>query len=205
MTSEAESGPADEAWIEDLVIRARAGDRDAFSSLFEAHRKRLGAVVFLRLGALAARRVEVADVLQETAARALLSIPYFEWKGESSFLAWLRTISEHVILETVRKSVRGAVQPLEADSPASETGVVHRLERVERLGRLREALLSLRPDQRKVIVLAKLEGASLQSIAVAMGRSPDAVSSLLARSLLNLREAFGDTESLGLPDLPLEL
>ena len=54
--------------------------------------------------------------------------------------------------------------------------------------------------------MARVEGLKVKEIAVRMNRSEDAVHKLLARALLRLKESFGDTESLNLPNrfLPVE-
>ncbi len=70
------------------------------------HRSRLGSVVYLRLGAVVRSRIEVEDVLQESFSRALASFDRFEWRGEDSFFAWLRSIAEHVILEEAGRDRR---------------------------------------------------------------------------------------------------
>ena len=66
-----------------------------------------------------------------------------------------------------------------------------------------EALDALPPDHREVLVLSRLEGLAAEEIARRMGRTPNAVYHLIVRALALLRERFGATESLLLPDRPL--
>jgi len=73
------------------------------------------------------------------------------------------------------------------------------MRRDERFERLQAALDSLSPDHREVITLARLKGLRGEEIAKRMNRSPNAVAQLLSHALKNLKEAFGDTESLHLP------
>ncbi|MBI4583032.1 MAG: hypothetical protein HY717_03265 [Planctomycetes bacterium] len=49
-----------------------------------------------------------------------------------------------------------------------------------------------------------MKGLRIQEIAARMKRSPNAVSHLLSRALTELKEAFGDTESLNLPPWRLD-
>ena len=56
------------------------------------------------------------------------------------------------------------------------------------------------PDYREVIRLSRIAGMKTSDIAEHMGRSSAAVKQLLFRALRRLRESFGDTESLHLPD-----
>ncbi len=50
-----------------------------------------------------------------------------------------------------------------------------------------------------MIRLSRIEGFKVREIAERMGRSEGSVKSLLFRAMTQLREGFGDTESLGLP------
>jgi DNA-directed RNA polymerase specialized sigma24 family protein len=54
-----------------------------------------------------------------------------------------------------------------------------------------------------VIVLARVEELKIREIAERMERSESAVKNLLLRALRELRQNFGDTESLRLPDRSL--
>jgi len=49
----------------------------------------------------------------------------------------------------------------------------------------------------------RVEGLEFEEAGRRMGRSPDAVKQLLYRALKKLRESFGDTESLHLPERSL--
>jgi RNA polymerase sigma-70 factor (ECF subfamily) len=190
----------------DLLTRAQGGDRQAFDELMAPYRSRLGSVVYFRLGALVRRQTEVEDVLQETFLRALQSIDRFEPKGKDSFFPWLRQIAEHVILEVASRQKRKSTVALNSSAPAedSATAPSRAMRREERFDRLQEALQSLSPDHKKVILLAKIERLPIKEIAVRMERSPDAVTNLLARALTSLKDSFGDTESFHLPDRTLE-
>ena len=70
--------------------------------------------------------------------------------------------------------------------------------------RRRIALDKLSPEHREVIRLARIERLPGAEIARRMNRSPSAVAQLLSRALKKLRERFGDTESLSLPDRTLD-
>ena len=74
------------------------------------------------------------------------------------------------------------------------------MQRNERFDRLQEALQSLSPEHREVIELARIKGLKAREISERMGRSPVAVRLLLFRALEQLRNRFGDTASLNLPD-----
>ncbi|MBN1420191.1 MAG: sigma-70 family RNA polymerase sigma factor [Planctomycetes bacterium] len=182
-----------------LVERAREGDREAFGRLVERYQGRMEALVSARMGGLVRGTAEVADITQETFARALRSLETFRWRGEESFLRWLGGIAENLIAKAANREKRHGLLRLEGDSAGSDPSPSKVLRREERFRRLEQALEALPPDYREVIRLARIEGLKHEEIAARMNRSHAAVRQLLIRALRQLRERFGDTESLHLP------
>jgi len=183
-----------------LVERAREGDREAFGRLVERYQERLEALVSARMGRLVRGALEVADIAQETFARALRSIESFRWQGDESFLRWLGGIAENLIAKAANREKRHGLLRLEQDAAASDPSPSKAMRRDERFRRLEEALAELPPDYREVIRLARIEGLKHEEIAARMNRSHAAVRQLVIRALRQLRERFGDTESFHLPD-----
>ena len=185
--------------MEALVQRAKAGDRSAFDELLERHTDRLRSWIRSRLGAKLRRNVEVEDLLQDTHLRAFRSLDRFTWNQEDSFYRWLCTIAQHLIWSASQKRSSNDIR-LIADPPASGVSPSRHMQRKERLERLDEALHSLNPEEREAVQLARIEGLKVKEVAKRMKRPEPTVKSLIARSLRKLRESFGDTESLHLPD-----
>ena len=92
---------------------------------------------------------------------------------------------------------------LDRDLPKSSATPGQALGREERFERLKLSLEKLSPDQRKAVILARIDGRPVREIAQQMNRSEDAVRQLLTRALRQLRSSFGDTESLHLPNRSL--
>lgn len=193
----------DEA-TEDLARRASHGETGAFEPLIAAFRPRVEAFVESHLGPAGRKHTDVEDVVQETFAKAFQHIERLKWRGEDAFFSWLAGIAQNVILSASRKTRRAHLR-LEQDIEASGVSPSRGLGREERLGRLQRALDGLSPDHREVIVLARIRKLQVREIADRMERSENAVKKLLARALDELRKSFGDTESLGLPDVGLDL
>ncbi len=80
----------------DLIGRAKAGDRGAFSELYEPVEKPLAAF----LHRLTASRSEAEDMAQETAIQALEEIEQFV--GASSFRVWIFRLAARVALEYLK-------------------------------------------------------------------------------------------------------
>ncbi len=188
---------------ETLVRRAQEGHREAFDELAARFRGRLEAWVQTRLGPRLKAKVCSDDVLQETFLWAFRGIAKLRWRGEASFDHWLVSIAKHVIFKEAYRQGRPMLE-IGRDIAAGGPSPSKAIRRGERFDRLEKALGDLSPEHRRVIELARLEGLPVQEIAIRMGRSPNATSQLLVRALRKLRENFGDTESLGLPDRSIE-
>ncbi len=182
-----------------LVDHAKAGDREAFDRLLARFQGRLRSTVEswsrFQLGA----KIEVDDLLQESFVRAFRSLERFEWQGDDSFFRWLCGIAKKALAQAIQEQRTGhgtGSQSSAAGSGPTQTKISRRVERFERL---EEALQSLTPEYREVLLLSRVEGLKTKEIAARMNRSPNAVKHLIARALRALRSQFGDTESLNLP------
>ncbi len=191
--------------VEELVRESQGGNRGAFDQLASTHREELTAFVISRLGPALKGRLEPEDIIQDTFLKAYDGIARFQWRGAGSFGNWLRGIAEHLIRNASRTRAV-SLHEVSLEIASGDPSPSRALRRNERFDRLQEALQSLSPDHRQVIELARIQGWKTKEIAERMGRSPGAVRLLLFRALEQLKNRFGDTGSLGLPDraLPLE-
>ena len=182
-----------------LIQGAQEGDRRSFDDLVELYQSRIQALILSRLGKDLRQKNEAEDILQETLLRAFHALKHFHWEGEDSFIRWLGGIAEHQILDEARRRAGKGTAPLGAEIPDPGISQSRVLRRSERFDRLQEALHTLSPEHRQVILLARIEGLPLKEIAARMNRSPDAVSSLLRRAVKSLKSSFGETGSFHLP------
>lgn len=182
-----------------LLDRARAGEREAFDELLGGLEGRLRSTVEgwtrFQLGA----SVEMDDVLQETLVRAFRSLGRFDWQGEDSFFRWLCGIARKSLAQLIQEERRARRAELPDDPTGHTSTPTKTSRRGERFDRLEEALASLSPEYREVLLLSRIEGLRTKEIAARMHRTPNAVKHLLARALRALRSRFGETESLRLP------
>jgi RNA polymerase sigma factor (sigma-70 family) len=195
--------PHDPTDTRTLIERARHGDRDAFAALIEPLRARLLATIREKMGPTLRSQTDAEDVLQETQLRALRSIASFTWQGPESFRFWLEGIASHFLLDSGRKASRRQTLELPRDPHAPSVSPSRAMRREERFERLRRSIARLSPEHREVIHLARIEGLRVEEIAERTGRTPSAVKNILFKAIRKLRESFGDTASLGLPDRSL--
>jgi RNA polymerase sigma-70 factor (ECF subfamily) len=187
-----------------LVEKAKCGDRGAFDRLVREYEPRFVRIIQARLGRPLSEKTEVQDILQEALLRAFRSLQNFHWRQEDAFVSWTAGIIENVIRTQSQRHGRGEFLELHRDLPGGQSSPSKHVRREERFDRLEDALNTLSPEHREVIILARIERMRIKEIAERMKRSPDAVKQLLVRALRKLREAFGDTESLHLPPRKLE-
>jgi RNA polymerase sigma-70 factor (ECF subfamily) len=183
-----------------LVTRAQNGDREAFDKLARRYRSRLVSLMRSRLGEQLAKRVDIDDLVQEVLLRAFSSLAQFRWSGDEALFRWLSVIARHVIQEVARREGRELLLPSEEDLAFDQISPARAIERRDRMARLRIALDGLKPDHRKVIILARVQRLPVRDVAERMGRTPKATTQLLLRALEKLKDAFGHTDSFSLPD-----
>ena len=80
-----------------LIARAQQGDEEAFSALFEAHKRRVYSLCLRMTGNTA----EAEDLAQEAFLQLFRKISTF--RGESAFSTWLHRLSVNVVLMHLRK------------------------------------------------------------------------------------------------------
>ncbi len=189
MTTRRDTGRADES-DEALLEAVRAGDRRALETLLERHESGV-----YRFGMKMCRQEEDAkDVLQETllaAARHLSDV-----RGASSVTTWLYTVARSFCIKKRRTSkfAPQQVESLDAQrEAASDVADPRRGPEEDAAGRqlqgvLDDAIGSLEPMYREVLLLRDVEGLSAPEVADIMGLSVEAVKSRLHRARVAVRE-----------------
>jgi RNA polymerase sigma-70 factor, ECF subfamily len=176
-SGEIEDGPVREI---ELLRAGQAGDQAALEQLLTPYERPLYALCRGILG----HADDAEDAVQETFLRALRALPTF--RGESAVRSWLYRIAVNLCLD--RKRAARPTEPWdEEQAPAAPPS--RSPERIA-LGhvRLLEALDTLIPHQRVVLLLKELEGWSVAEIAVAMRWKEKRVYNELYRARLTLAE-----------------
>jgi RNA polymerase sigma-70 factor (ECF subfamily) len=178
----------------ELVARAQSGDRDAVQELLQTYERRVLSVL---LG-MVRNPEDARELLQETFVRAFRSLDSF--KGDSSFYTWLYRIAMNLAIDHQRRgSKRPSVQFDETIGVEEEAvgagsaglGLDPFVNvRSRELGkRIFEAIESLTPDHRAVILLREIDGLSYEEISDVLQCSLGTVMSRLhyARKKLQTR------------------
>jgi RNA polymerase sigma factor (sigma-70 family) len=194
--------PLDERTSRELLDRARDGDGDAREALWTRHAAELRAWVRRRLGRGLRAREGSLDLAQSVCRQALEDFDGFRPLGGEGFKRWLLVRASHKIKDRARYWARDRrdgerERPLADRDPASREE--HREGALEdwltpsrdaaareEVERVRRAFDELPADQRRVILLARIDGLAHEEIARRLGRTPLATRSLLSRALARL-------------------
>ena len=175
-TDEADARTQDR--VRDLVARAKRGDGDAFGELYRLYHAPLYRLARAHL------RGGAEDAVAETFLRAWKALPGYRDTG-SPFVAWLYGIARHVVIDEIRGQAR--VEP-RAEVPGGrvEWKVDDELILAAAIGRLPD-------EQRQVVELKFLMGATNAEVAAALGKSVGAVNAKQWRALAALRRMLEET------------
>jgi RNA polymerase sigma-70 factor (ECF subfamily) len=212
---------------DELLQRAREGDREAFAALVEPYRGELQLHCYRMLGSLQ----DAEDALQETLLSAWIGLGGFE--GRSSVRTWLYRITTNRCLNVLRSSSRRPVPAVPLPVPAPEPsrsgevlwlqpypdvlldGLPDQLPGPDARYESREAISLafvtavqlLPPNQRAVLLLRDVLGYRANETAVLLGLTEAAVNSALARARATMDAkatgrpaAMGDADERALTD-----
>ena len=181
----------------ELLERARAGDEQALSQAFEQYQRRLAVLVHFKLSPRARTFQEVEDVVQETLLRAFRDVDRFSYRSPGSFLRWLSSIADHVIVDRVRYRGRerraGEEVPFRSESnplgpePRDSRTPSRLFAQQEAVERLLDQLSALPEDYLQAILMAKIEGLTTAEMAERLGKSRETVSLLVYRAVKRFR------------------
>ena len=190
----AEASPflSDEPTIE-LLVRAQGGDRSAVEALLQRCLPSLKRWAHGRLPAIARGSLDTEDLVQESAMHVLRRLDVFEPRHVGAMQAYLRQSVINRIRDEVRRIGR---QPppveLPEDLPGDRTSPLELAIQAEAYERYRQALTTLTPRERELIV-ARIEVQwSLAEIAQRFGmRTLDGARMAVTRAVKRLTQNLG--------------
>ncbi len=174
-----------------LIDACRAGDTEAFGELVRRYQDRLYPTLFRLTGSAD----DALDLLQDVFLRAYLKLGQFH--GESSFYTWLYRLAINLALSERRRrrpvSPSLAVEPSDVFEQSDPAGP---LLRAEQERQVHQAIASLAPEHRAVVVLKDLDGLPYEEIAMILKIPVGTVRSRLHRARnelrLKLQEMMGE-------------
>jgi RNA polymerase sigma-70 factor (ECF subfamily) len=168
----------------------------------DRHRPALLAWAQARMPDRVRSKLDPADLVHQTFLDALRGRERFAGWPDHKVLAYLRKALTNNVIDAARKFPPGRGD-VSADAAAEsgslltvwleapDTSPSERAGRNERYARLADGLAGLPEAQRVAVELRYLQGLKVTEIAGLLGRSEGAVSQLLHRAVLALRDTFG--------------
>jgi RNA polymerase sigma-70 factor (ECF subfamily) len=169
-------------------------DRQVWEAFYDEHWEPLCRFIQARLPDKANSKVDSEDLAQEVLCRAYTGISRF--RGEASLWTWLRSIAQHVIVDTIRTAslhqhlidgsgaLESAREGLHArDMADPETLVV----RKDVLGKVLQELQMVLGSYSRLFIKRHLEDLSEEEVAEAEGMKRGTASAYLSRSRHRLR------------------
>src|SRR5262249_14949962 len=199
---------------DDLLRRTKGGDERALAALFTHYRERLKRMVRLRLDRRLSGRVDASDVIQEAYLEAHQRLAEYR-EREMPFFLWLRLVTGQKLTDVHRHHLgakmrdagqevslyRGALPQATSASLAvhllgKTTSATQAAIRAEHKLLVQEALNSMDPLDREVLVLRHLEQLSNDKTALALDLKKPTASQRYIRALKRLKEILSSIPGL---------
>lgn len=175
-----------------FIAELRADSQEAFAYLLSIYQN----PVYNLIWHIVENSADAADVLQDVFVKIFKGIKGFN--GDSTLRTWIYRIAVHEACNHRRSWIRRhwrepvSVDDVDCPSAASESASSERspyqvFEQAEREVIVRQALASLAPPYRAVVVLRELEGLPYEEIAQVLGLAEGTVKSRLLRGRELLR------------------
>jgi RNA polymerase sigma-70 factor (ECF subfamily) len=171
-----------------ILAQAQAGQAVVITALYMRYGRLVQHYCYVRLASVEAAE----DCTQDVFVHILGSIAAFEYRGEASFISWLYTLANRVVIDYIRKHWRVCQVSLVpelglADDRTNDiAGMI-----CNRLA-LHEALSQLTAEHQRVLTLKFFGGLSNLEIAAHMRRTEGAVKSLQYRAIQHLQRVLTD-------------
>jgi RNA polymerase sigma-70 factor (ECF subfamily) len=188
----------------EVVEAVLGGDAAAYRFLVERYQSRVYAMVC----GMVRDREEARDLTQEAFVKAFNNLDRF--RLESSFYTWMYRIAMNVAIDHLRKHNKRRTSEFNEDVAARDNdGVLDPghtsmdprkiLERKRLHKKIHDALETLSPDHRQIILLREVEGMAYKEIADTLEIAEGTVMSRLFYARRKLQQALKDEAPEGLP------
>jgi RNA polymerase sigma-70 factor (ECF subfamily) len=170
-----------------LIDDCLAGRSEAFAELIRKYQDRLYNTIYHIVG----NAEDARDLVQDVFVQAYRSLEAFQ--GRSAFYTWIYRIGVNMAISHRRR--RRVMVPLETgprglmfERAEEHSDPGGRLEQDDREREVREAIASLAPEYRAVIVMKDIDGQKYEAIAQVLDCPIGTVRSRLHRARLELRQ-----------------
>jgi RNA polymerase sigma-70 factor (ECF subfamily) len=178
-----------------LLERARAGDRAALELLVARYLPRLQRWASGRLPRWARDLADTQDLVQETLLQTFQRIGRFDARGDGALQAYLRQAILNRIRDELRRAKRRPPKTeVDSEAEAHDRSPLEEAIGQEAMERYEQALASLRPEDRELVV-ARIELGYTYPEMAELLRKPTANATRMAaeRAIIRLARELGKT------------
>ena len=176
-----------------LLLRARAGDRDAFATLVRQHQASVFSIGLRMLN----RRDAAEDLAQDVFLQLYRKLDSIENLQHLGF--WLRRVAANLAIDWLRRTPHTATQPLD---DSVEVAALERDTDPLMTRELTRLLGELPPAPRAVMLLRYQEDCDVAEVAAALDMPVNTVKSHIKRSLTALRGRMIGAKLVDCEELP---
>jgi len=162
-----------------LALAAKKGEAEAFGRLYESYIKKIYDFIYYKT----LNKETAEDLTSAVFVKAWDKMPSF--RGES-FAAWLYAIARNAVIDHYRQE-KATTDIEDCWDIADNQDFISRIDNNLRLSSIKEALSSLKPAAREVLIMRFWLDLSFREIAERSGRSEAAAKMMLARALREIR------------------
>jgi len=163
-------------------MAARAGDRQAFTTLIELE----APVALLLAGAILHSPSEAQDAVQDAFVRAWQDLARL--RDQDRWTPWFRSLTVHAAIDLHRR--RRRLREVDLDVHDAPT-IGDATEATDDRDRIRQALQTLSVDDRMILILRFAEDLEVPVIATTLGIRLGTAKARLHRATMRLRDALG--------------
>lgn len=171
-----------------LIARHRAGDRDAFATMYRAH----VAAVYRRLSRILGPVPERDDLTQDVFLALHRALPRF--RGEARLTTLIHRIAINKAYEYLRRQGRRPAVPTDGkafdDLLSQAASPAERASWREELERVFACLARIKPKKRIALLLRVVDGLSFEEIGVLVDATPETVAKRIQHGQRELDALF---------------
>ena len=190
----------------DLVSRAARGSRDAFGELVRRYEKKALALSVRLCG----NPEDGADAAQEAFLSAWQGLPRF--RGDANFSTWLYRLTSNACMDALRRRQRRDAhagpslndEASRVDAPDPAPTPQEHAERHELRQEVQNALQTLSPEHRQILILREIHQLSYEEIGETLSLDSGTVKSRIHRARENLRKILAARGTFSRPDRLME-
>lgn len=175
-----------------LIERARSGDGDAISQLYQQYRQEIYRFIFYRVGS----KHDAEDLFQDVMMAAFEGLETF--RGDAPFRNWCYEIARRKIAYMWREKYKMPTEEIE-ETLGLHTEIETEVDRIDALSReevktelVTKVLADLKENYRQVLTYRFLKNYSIKETAAAMGVTESNVKVLQHRALQKAADLHGD-------------